>query len=76
MATRAKSFEYADSIDEDGAGQAEGEAELKFPDAWTPEHLMLAGLVRCTLKSLSYHAGRAGITIFGGGSASGVVTRR
>ena len=32
--------------------------------------------MRCTLKSLTYHARRAGVTARGGGVAGGVVTRR
>lgn len=76
MPTRPKRFEYAVSIDQDGVGRAEDADPLELPDAWTPEHLVLAGLVHCTLKSLRYHAGRAGIAASGGGSAAGTVTRR
>jgi organic hydroperoxide reductase OsmC/OhrA len=32
--------------------------------------------MRCTLKSLGFHADRAGIAVRGGASAAGVVTRR
>ena len=45
------------------------------PD-WTAEHLLLAGLVRCTLASLVYYAKRANVSASGGADASGVVTRR
>ena len=45
-------------------------------DEWWAEHLLLAGLVRCTLASLDYSARRAGIEAGGAGSAHGVVTRR
>ena len=76
MPARAKRFEYAVSIDPDGRGRAEDGVPVEFPDSWTPEHLLLAGLVRCMLKSLRFHAERAGIAVFGGGSASGVVTQR
>jgi hypothetical protein len=34
---------------------------LLTADQRGPEHLLLAALVRCSLKSLSYHARRAGI---------------
>ena len=43
---------------------------------WTPEHLLLAGLARCTLKSLDFHADRTGIAARGSAAAAGVVTRR
>ena len=76
MGTRAKRFQYAVSIDADGGPCAEGGAPLAVPEEWTPEHLVLAALVRCTLKSLAYHAGRAGSTSRGSGAAGGVVTRR
>jgi organic hydroperoxide reductase OsmC/OhrA len=45
-------------------------------DAWTPEHLVLAGLARCVLTSLGYHAGRAELTLTARAHAEGTVTRR
>src|SRR5579871_6360141 len=41
---------------------------LDVPPEWTPEHLLLAALVRCSLASFTYHAKRAGLEV---GSASG-----
>src|SRR5439155_25893370 len=42
-----------------------------------PELLLLAGLVRCSLKSLRHHAGRAGLEVAGArGSARTLITRR
>lgn len=73
---RAKRFEYAASVDGDGELLADEQDLLEPGPAWTPEHLLLAGLVRCTLTSLVHHAGRAGISVSSSGSASGVVTRR
>ena len=43
---------------------------------WWAEHLVLAGLVRCTLASMDYAARRAGINSKGVGSAHGMVTKR
>lgn len=43
---------------------------------WTPEHLVLAGLARCTLTALDFHAKRTGIALSGSASAKGVVTKR
>ena len=37
---------------------------------------MLAGLMRCTLQSLRFHAARAQISVAGSAAADGVVTRR
>jgi organic hydroperoxide reductase OsmC/OhrA len=72
----AKTFEYAASLDRDGRLLAEG-TPLEPGEAWTPEHLVLAGLMRCTLESLGFHAERAGISVRESAAASeAVVTRR
>jgi organic hydroperoxide reductase OsmC/OhrA len=49
--------------------------ELPEPE-WTPEHLLLASLARCSLTSFNYHARRAGLDPAASASARGVVTRR
>lgn len=54
---------------------ADGESQLDLDPAWTPEHLVLAGLARCTLQSLRFHAARAGADFVASAEASGVVTR-
>ena len=77
MATQAKTFSYAVSLDRDGAATSDdGGSPLPNEEAWSPEHLVLAGLARCTLTSLSYHARRIGVASGGGGAASGEVTQR
>ena len=77
MATQAKTFSYAVALDRTGAATSdEGGSALPIEEAWTPEHLVLAGLARCTLTSLDYHARRDGITSGGSGRASGEVTQR
>jgi organic hydroperoxide reductase OsmC/OhrA len=43
---------------------------------WAPEDLVLAGLARCTLTALDFHAKRGGIAVSGTASAKGVVTKR
>ena len=40
---------------------ADGSSPLDLDEAWTPEHLVLAGLARCTLQSLRFHATPLGI---------------
>ena len=45
------------------------------PD-WTAEHLLLAGLARCSLSSLEYFAKRVNVEASGTADADGVVTRR
>jgi organic hydroperoxide reductase OsmC/OhrA len=76
MSVRAKEFAYAIELDRDGALTAGGSAPVELDPEWTPEHLVLAGLVRCTLQSLRYHAARAGIEVAAQGSATGRVTKR
>lgn len=71
-----KRFEYAVGVDETGLMYAEGGAAMQPSDAWTPEHLLLGGLARCTLAALRYHAKRAGAVATGRLTASGAVTRR
>ena len=72
----AKTFEYAISLDRAGRPAAEGGEPLELPEEWTAEHLVLAGLARCSLTSLRYHATRAGLDAVGSASARGRVTRR
>jgi organic hydroperoxide reductase OsmC/OhrA len=72
---RAKVLEFAASVDRDGGIDALGES-IRPPEDWAPEHLVLAGLVSCSLTSLRYHARRAGIEVTASGEASGTVTKR
>jgi len=77
--TQAKSFDYAVALDatwdarsDRGGGVIAGAEEA----SWTPEHLVLAGLGRCTLTSLRYHCVRAGVTLTSSSTVRGTVTRR
>ena len=76
MAPGAKEFRYAIGLDRAGRLTAGGRAPLDLDPAWTPEHLVLAGLVRCTLQSLRFHSELEGIDFVATAAASGVVTRR
>ncbi len=75
-ALRAKVFEYAVEVGADGRLSLPGAASLELPADWTPDHLLLAALVRCSIQSLAYHARRAGHELRASGSASGRVTAR
>jgi uncharacterized OsmC-like protein len=76
IAAKAKEFRYAIGLDRTGRVTADGHSPLDLDAAWTPEHLVLAGLVRCTLQSLRFHAAPMEIDFVARGSASGLVTRR
>jgi organic hydroperoxide reductase OsmC/OhrA len=71
-----RSFRYAVALARSGRVTADGRGPLDLEPAWTPEHLVLAGLVRCTIQSLRFHAERAKIDLLAAGSAAGLVTRR
>jgi uncharacterized OsmC-like protein len=72
---RARVFEY--EVDYDGAAVATAEGTaLEVPESWSPEHLVLAALLDCSLTSLRYHARREDVTVTARGEASGTVTRR
>ena len=72
---KAKEFSYSIALDRAGRVTADGKAELDLDPAWTPEHLVLAGLARCTLESLRFHTTRAEIDFVASATATGVVTR-
>ena len=76
MADKAKEFRYAIGLDRTGRITADGQSPLELDAAWTPEHLVLAGLVRCTLQSLRFHAAPLEIDFVADGSAAAVITRR
>ena len=77
MATSAKTFSYAVSVDRDGTARSdEGGSPLAEEEAWSPEHLVLAGLARCILTSLDYHARRSEIEVNGSTEARAEVTQR
>lgn len=77
MSTRpSRTFHYSVAQDRAARISADGKAELELGEDWTPEHLVLAALVRCTLESLRFHASRAGIDFVASATASGTVTRR
>ncbi len=76
MPVSARRFEYAVEVDRAGRLATEGATPLQLDDAWTPDHVLLAALARCTIESLRYHAARAGIDVVASADASGVVTKR
>jgi uncharacterized OsmC-like protein len=77
MQARAKEFRYAVGLGADGSLSTENGTALVPGDDWTPEHLLLAGLVRCSLDSLRHHTKRAGVKLAASaGDASALVTRR
>jgi organic hydroperoxide reductase OsmC/OhrA len=76
MTVQAKRYAYAVAVDHVGSLRAEDGVPFTPRDAWTPEHLVLAGLARCSLTSLDFHARRAGLVVVASAEATGTVTRR
>lgn len=78
MSSRARTFSYDVALDRDWVASSTlgGTTIPNEEEAWTPEHLVLAGLCRCILTSFRYHARRAGHEPVASAAAHGVVTRR
>jgi organic hydroperoxide reductase OsmC/OhrA len=77
VAVRAKELRYAVDLGASGELTDENGVDLDVPVEWSPEHLLLAGLVRCSLKSLRHHAHRQGVEVrSASGSCRTLVTKR
>jgi uncharacterized OsmC-like protein len=77
VAARAKELRYAVDLTTAGELTDENGVVLDLPAEWSPEHLLLAALVRCSLKSLGYHANRVGTEVrSASGSSRTLVTKR
>ena len=76
MSPRPNRTDYAVALDRARRLSADGREQLTLGDAWTPEHLVLAGLLLCSVTSLAYHARRASLDVLASGSASGAVSQR
>jgi organic hydroperoxide reductase OsmC/OhrA len=77
VAVKAKQLRYAVELGPGDVLRSEDGTPLEPAESWSPEHLLLAALARCTLKSLRFHARRANIGVtLTAGSASSLVTRR
>jgi organic hydroperoxide reductase OsmC/OhrA len=77
VAVKARVFTFDVSVDRDRtAHSGSGGSPIAAEDAWWAEHLVLAGLARCTLTSLDYHAHRAGLDSAGSATARGTVSKR
>ncbi|HET8895580.1 MAG TPA: OsmC family protein [Gaiellaceae bacterium] len=55
--------DYAIDLGPDGSLRTDDGTALSPGPGWTPEHLLLAGLVRCSLESPRFHATRAGVEV-------------
>lgn len=75
MGARAKRLDYAVEVEPSGRLLA-GESPLEAGEEWTAEHLVLAGLARCSITSLRYHARRIDVAVDASASVRGTVTKR
>jgi uncharacterized OsmC-like protein len=77
VAVKAKERRYAVDLTTAGELTDENGVALDAPAEWSPEHLLLAALVRCSLKSLHYHAELRGVDVRStSGSSRTLVTKR
>lgn len=75
MTVRAKHFEYWIALDEGGELSADGDP-VGLAEEVSAEHLLLAGLARCSISSLAYFARQRNVEVRASAYASGTVTRR
>jgi organic hydroperoxide reductase OsmC/OhrA len=76
MSGKAKQLRYAVELEPGNVLRSEDGTPLEPAEGWSPEHLLLAALGRCTLKSLRFHAERAAVrATLTSGSVSSLVTR-
>jgi len=74
---KPKEFRYAVDLAEGDTVRTEDGTPLGGGPEWTPEHLLLAALLRCSLASLRHHARRGGIEVSRAtGSARSLFARR
>jgi organic hydroperoxide reductase OsmC/OhrA len=75
VAIRAKHFEYWVTLDESGSLSADGEPVELGSDV-SAEHLLLAGLARCSISSLQHFAKQRELALKASAYAAGTVTLR
>jgi organic hydroperoxide reductase OsmC/OhrA len=74
--TRPKVFEYDVEVDRAGRLTIPGGAQIAPAEGWSPDHLLVAALVRCSIEALTYHARRAGHDVAASGSGHATVAMR
>jgi organic hydroperoxide reductase OsmC/OhrA len=73
----ARTLEFDVEVAADGTATSWlGGSSLRAEEEWLAEHLVLAGLVRCTLASLGHHLRKNDLRATSSGRAHGVVTKR
>jgi uncharacterized OsmC-like protein len=77
VTSKAKEFRYAVDLREGGAVRTEDGTPLGDGPEWTPEHLLLAALLRCSVASLRHHARKAELEVtHATGNAAALFARR
>jgi organic hydroperoxide reductase OsmC/OhrA len=76
VSVRPKLRHYAVAVDAEGRPTQEAGGSLTWEEKWTPEHLVLAALARCSLVALDYHARRESLSTQATARAAGVVGPR
>jgi organic hydroperoxide reductase OsmC/OhrA len=79
MPSRSRPREFRHAVDLGPTGELRDESgvRLEVPPEWTPEHLLLAALIRCSLTSLHFHAARSALAVgASSGSTRTLITRR
>jgi organic hydroperoxide reductase OsmC/OhrA len=73
---RPKVLEYDVEVDRAGRMTTPGGAQIAPAEGWSPDHYLVAALILCSIKALTYHAQRAGHQVSAGGSGHATVAMR
>jgi organic hydroperoxide reductase OsmC/OhrA len=76
VTVRPKLRRYAIAVGRDARATQEEGGALSWEGDWTPEHLVLAALARCSVIALEYHARRESLTVDAAAACNGVVGPR
>ena len=77
MRSVAKELRYGVDLTTSGGLTDENGIGLDVPAEWSPEHLLLAALIRCSLQRLRFHAQRSDVVVRAAfGSSQTLVTKR
>ena len=77
VAFKAKELGFGADLTPGGEPMDENGVSLDVPAEWSAEHLLLAALVCCSIKSLRFDAERRGVEVrSASGSARTLVTKR
>jgi uncharacterized OsmC-like protein len=76
VAVKAKVIKHTLLLDGEGRVALEGGEPQEIGSEWTPEHLVLAGLARCSVASLRHYARKQGVDVDARALVDSRITKR